>query len=480
MMLAVVLTSPTADELLSEHRRFVAEGAKLVEWRLDLQRKPFDVAKLLAQRPGPVIVTVRLPADGGKWTGPENERRRILNDAIAAGAEYVDLEADTASIITRRGSTKRIVSYHNFDETPSDLDAIHARLAAPDADIVKLATMARSAHDAFRMFELVCETRIPTIGLCMGELGTPTRLLAGKFGSPLTYAAPDGREPPAPGQVGYRAMRDVYRCEKIDRDTQLYGVIGDPIAHSKSPTIYNAAFAELGMNAVYVPLRVPSDELSSFLKNARQLGFRGLSVTIPHKEGVLASVTDADDMVRSIGAANTLRFDYGGIQAFNTDCTAAVECLGVPLAGKRTLLLGAGGVAKAIVFGLHQAGAKVVVASRTRERADEVARPWDCQAVDWDARHNVAADIVVNCTPLGMSPRTEESPIDATFLKPAMIVFDTVYTPERTLLIRQAEAAGCTVVTGVEMFVRQAVRQFKLLTGRDAPVDVMRAALRST
>ncbi len=480
MMLAVVLTSPTTDELLSEHRRFVAEGAKLVEWRLDHQRKPFDIAKLLAQRLGPVIVTLRLPADGGKWTGSENERRSILKDAIAAGAEYIDLEADTASLIARQGTTKRIVSYHNFDETPPDLGAIHAQLAAPDADIVKLATMARSTHDAFRMFELVRKARIPTIGLCMGELGTPTRLLAGKFGSPLTYAAPDGCEPPAPGQVGYRAMRNVYRCETIDRDTQLYGVIGDPIAHSKSPMIYNAAFAALSMNAVYVPLRVPSDELSSFLDDEKRLGFRGLSVTIPHKEGVLETVTEAEDMVRSIGAANSLRFENDRVHAFNTDCTAAVECLGVPLAGKRTLVLGAGGAAKAIVFGLHQAGAKVVVASRTRERADEVVRPWGCQAVDWDARHDVSADIVVNCTPLGMSPRTEESPIEAAFLNQSMIVFDTVYTPERTLLIRQAEAAGCTVVTGVEMFVRQAVRQFKLLTDRDAPVDVMRAALRST
>jgi 3-dehydroquinate dehydratase/shikimate dehydrogenase len=431
-------------------------------------------------------VTLRLPVDGGKWQGPESQRRQLLRDAIAAGVEYVDLEETAAAQIPRVGATKRIVSYHNFDETADDLKAIHARLAAQDADIIKLATMARSTHDAFRMMDLARTSSVPTIALCMGDLGTPTRLLAGKFDAPLTYAAPDDGAAPAPGQVAFRAMRDIYRCEAVARATDVYGVIGDPIAHSKSPLIYNAAFEALGIDAIYIPFHVRADDVETFVDDSRRVGFRGLSVTIPHKEAAFECTTKGE---RAIGAVNTLVFDGDEIAGYNTDCSAAIASLqaglskrepNASLAGRTILLLGAGGAAKAIAYGLQSAKAHVVIASRTRARSEELASSWSLGVVDWDARHDVAAEIVVNCTPLGMSPRIDDSPFDAQYFRPGMIVFDTIYTPERTRFIREAEAAGCTVLTGVEMFVRQATRQFALVTGCEAPEDVMRAALQSS
>ncbi|HEX4128803.1 MAG TPA: shikimate dehydrogenase [Pirellulales bacterium] len=488
-MLCVVLACPTAEELLREHHRFVAAGAKLVEWRLDHLRQPFDVAALLSQRPGPVIVTVRLPADGGRWTGTEADREQLLRASIAAGVEYVDLEESTAARIARTGETKRIVSLHDFSGTPDDLPVMHARLARHDADVVKLAALAASTHDAFRMLELLRDSRVATVGLCMGELGTPTRVLAARFGAPWTYAAADGSEPPAPGQLGFVEMRDLYRAESIDANTAMYGVIGDPVGHSRSPAIHNAALASCSMNGVYLPFRVPSGELLTFVDDAISLGIRGLSVTIPHKEGVLARVTHPDEAVREIGAANTLVFGGDVVHGYNTDRSAAIESLAVALDkptttpkfdGLTALVLGAGGAAKAIVHGLKRCGARVVIAARTRERAEELARPWQCETVAWHQRHKVSADVLVNCTPLGMSPKIDDTPFDANHLRSTMVVFDTVYNPEQTRLLREAAAVGCMTTSGVEMFIRQAAKQFELFTGQPAPLDVMRAALAST
>jgi len=480
--ICVVLGHERVSTLLARHRQLVAEGVGLVEWRLDHLSGPVDVAGMLAQRPGPVIVTWRRPDDGGKRATNEELRVAKLHAAIEAEAEYVDLEPDVAEKLTLRSSSRRIVSIHDFTGTPDDLQWLHARLSGAGADVVKIATLARSASDSLRMLRMVRESRLPTVGLCMGEFGLPSRLLAGRFGAPWSYAADTTGQPLAPGQLDWRTMRDVYGYEEVSPNAELYGVIGDPIGHSKSPLIHNAAFRALGLDKFYVPFRVLPDELLGFLDDARALGVRGLSVTIPHKEGILARVTEAEDAVRAIGAANTLVFDGSKVCAWNTDCRAALDSLtaaipGSSLTGKRALVLGAGGAAKAIVCGLRQAGAQVTIAARTLARAEELASALDAQAVAWEARHDVRPDVLVNCTPLGMSPHVDATPFDAPALSSSMVVFDTVYNPQWTRLLVDARAAGATVVTGIEMFVRQAARQFELFTGRPAPVEVMRSAL---
>lgn len=485
-MLCVVLTSATVDELLATHRQLVDEWVELVEYRLDYLTETFDMAALVAARPGPAIVTLRLPADGGRWSRDEAERRALLVAAMQAGAEYVDLEGPAAADIARTGTSRRIVSMHDFAATPADLPAVHAQLAAQDADIVKLATKANTTHDAYRMLDLVRTAKLPTIGLCMGDLGTPTRLLAPRFGAPLSYAALDGDMPPAPGQLSYHEMRDLYRCDKLNAATQLLGVIGDPIAHSRSPLIHNAALQLAGVNAVYVPFRVPPTDLPQFLSDAPALGLGGLSVTIPHKEAILEAATEQEPAVRDIGAANTLVFAGQQVSAYNTDLAAAIDSLAITLGrlesqasftGLTALVLGAGGAAKAIAYGLKARGAKVLITNRTRERAEELAGPLACEVIDWDARHRVQPDVLVNGTSLGMEPKVDDTPWDATHFRASMVVFDTVYTPERTRLLCEAARAGCRTVTGREMFVRQAGRQFELFVNQPAPLDVMRAAL---
>ena len=486
-MICVSIGRGRHQQMIAEHRHLVEQGAGLVELRLDYINGEVNLKRLLNDRPGPVIVVCRREEDGGKWTGTEEDRLMLLRTAISQGVEYVDLEEDAVAGVPRFGKTKRIISLHDFRKTPENLDEIHARLAALDADIVKLATMANHPHDNLRMLRLIKQSKTATVGMCMGEVGKPSRLLSGKFGAPFTYATFHEERALAPGQLSYRRMRDIYHYEQIDADTQVYGVIADPIGHSLSPMIHNAMFQHLGLNSVYIPFQVSREDLDQFMSDVVELGIKGLSITIPHKEAIIPRITKVDEAVSGIGAANTIVFDGDKLLGYNTDYRAAMDSLeasigtaaaGKSLEGKVALLLGAGGVAKAIAFGLKRRGAKVVIASRTAARSQKLAKQFACKAIDWSNRHTVKADVLVNGTPVGMHPNVDESPYDKHYLRPSVIVFDTVYNPESTLLVKEARRKSCTVITGVDMFVRQAALQFQLFTGQDAPMELMRDQLK--
>jgi 3-dehydroquinate dehydratase/shikimate dehydrogenase len=476
--------------VIAEHKHLADHGVQLVELRLDYIQGEVQVKRLLKDRPCPAIVTCRRKRDGGRWDRSEEARLQLLRLAIVEGADYIDLEDDVAGGIRRYGKTKRIVSHHDMLRTPPDLAELHARMSALDADIVKLATMANHPTDNLRMLELVRAALVPTVGICMGDIGVPTRILCGRAGAPFVFATFNDERALAPGQIGWLAMRDLYRFESIGSSTRVFGVVADPVAHSLSPVVHNAAIAAAGLDAVYVPFRVPADQLEEFLAEAGRWPLAGLSVTIPHKEAVLPQCAVKDDLVRSIGAANTLSFTPPGIAASNTDAVAAVESLQAMLAEseqltsgdglgvKTALVLGAGGAARAVAFGLKQRGVEVTIASRTPERAKKVAADVGCKAVEWTARHRMPHDCIVNATPIGMHPEVDQTPYDKEHFRPYMVVFDTVYNPENTLFIKEARAAGCRVVTGVEMFVRQAAIQFRTWHGIEPPAGVMREALK--
>jgi 3-dehydroquinate dehydratase/shikimate dehydrogenase len=474
--------------VIAEHKHFVEQGARLVELRLDYINGEVNIKRLLDARPCPVVITCRRERDGGKYTGGEEQRLLLLRTAIAEGVEYVDLEEDIAASIPRFGKTKRIVSLHDFRKTPDDLDAIHKRLSAMNADIVKIAGMANHPQDNLRMLRLVQQSKVPTIGLCMGDIGTPSRILSGKYGAPFTYATFHHERTLAPGQLSFQQMNEIYRYEQIKADTEVYGVIADPIGHSLSPLIHNAAFRQANLNKVYVPFRVPREDLVRFLDDAPQLDIKGLSVTIPHKEEVVKKLDEADGAVRGIGACNTVVFDGDKRLGFNTDYRAAMDSLeqamglpggqDKPLHGKLALVLGAGGVGRAITYGLLRRGAQVVLADGVAKHATALAERLECRWVEWAARHSVKADLLFNCTPIGMHPDVDATPFEKHHLKPSMVVFDAVYNPENTLLIKEARERNCTVVTGVEMFVRQACLQFKHFTGLEGPAELMRDAIK--
>jgi 3-dehydroquinate dehydratase / shikimate dehydrogenase len=478
--------------VIAEHKHLADNGVMLVELRLDYIQGEVQVKRLLKERPCPAIVTCRRKSDGGRWDRSEEARLQLLRLAIAEGADYIDLEDDVAGSVRRYGTTKRIVSHHDMLRTPPDLAHLHARMVALDADVVKIATMANHPTDNLRMLELVHATLVPTVGICMGDIGVPTRILAGRAGAPFVFATFNDERALAPGQIGWRPMRDLYHYDAITPATRIYGVVADPVAHSLSPAVHNAACRAAGIDAVYIPFRVPADQLDEFLTTATRWPLAGLSVTIPHKEAVLAKCTRQDDLVKAIGAANTLTFTPDGIAAANTDAVAAVESLAAVLAeteqlaggdglGVETaLVLGAGGAARAVAFGLKQRGVEVTIAARTPERGKKVATDVGCKLVDWSARHRMPHDCIVNATPIGMHPDVDATPFDKEHFRPYMVVFDTVYNPENTLLIKEARGAGCRVVTGVEMFVRQAAIQFRTWHGVEPPPEVMREALKRT
>lgn len=475
--------------IVLEHRALAERGAQLVELRLDWLSRIPDLGRLIDNRPTPVIITCRRREDGGRWRGNEDQRLTILRSAIVAGVEYVDIEEDIASSIPRYGDTKRIISYHNFEETPADIEQIHARMTKLDPDIIKVVTLANSPGDAVRMLELSRRSDIPTIGFCMGEMGLFSRVLCGKFGSPITYATFSRDRELAPGQLSFEEMRDIYRYDDITAETQVFGVIGDPVAHSMSPLVHNFAFQAADINAVYVPLRVPQDTLARSLDELSSIGIRGFSVTIPHKQAAAEYSQYASESVRAIGAANTLlRSELDEWSSENTDYDAALQSvlLGIDkdnpdeasLMGQKVMLLGAGGAARAVALAMVRSGAIVTIAGRTHKRAIELADEIGCQHCSWENRGAGEPDILINCTPVGMHPEVDDTPYAEHWLTENMVVFDTVYNPETTLLIKDAREKGCRTVSGIEMFVRQAAQQFEMFTGQPGPIDQMRMTIR--
>jgi 3-dehydroquinate dehydratase / shikimate dehydrogenase len=464
-------------------------GAQLMELRLDFLAKALDFRRLLATRPCAMVATVRRPQDGGRWKGTEDERQMLLRQAIAAGFDWVDLESDVADDIPRYREVKRIISYHNLREVPAELESIHERLCGQDADVVKIAVAAHQPADNLRVLRLIRASEVPTVAFCMGDLGIPSRILCGKFGAPFTYAAFNKERGIAPGILSYDEMKHIYRYDRINPETKVYGVIGDPVAHSLSPLIQNRAFQSLGMDSVYIPFRVPRAGLPDFVKNFDSLPVHAYSVTIPHKEGTASLAAHKDPSVEFIHAANTLVRGEDGFTAYNTDFQAAREALleGLPLtpegepaalAGRSAMVLGAGGVARAVAHALQREGLIVTIANRTPDKTHRLAEEVGCRAVDWAARHTILCDLLINCTSVGMHPNLDDSPIHSSFLKPGLIVMDCVYTPEQTLLVKEARARNCHVITGVEMFVRQAALQFQLFTGQAAPLDLMRTTIK--
>ncbi|MEQ9408843.1 MAG: shikimate dehydrogenase [Fuerstiella sp.] len=487
-MICVSLGRTRHSAFIEGHCHLAEQKAELVELRVDWLRKRPDIGRLLKDRPTPVVVTCRRPEDRGRWSGTEEQRQTLLREAIIAGAEYVDLEEDIAASIRRYGQTKRIVSYHNFDETPAELQSIHQRMARCDPDIIKMVTMANRPSDNVRVLELLQGAEIPTIAFCMGEFGTISRVLCGRAGAPFTYAGFSSEREMAPGQLTFAETKHLYRFNKITDQTKVFGVIGDPISHSRSPLLHNAAFRKVGFDGVYLPLRIPADNLQESLEEFEKLGISGYSVTIPHKEQVLEFAEVPDEQSDAIGAANTLFRRDGKWHATNTDYDAIIQTIvaaleespqhSPELRGKRVLILGAGGVARAAICAMLKQDASVTVTNRTRARAKNLAEEMGCLTSLWANRGAEPCDILINCTSVGMTPNVDESPYEQHWLHESMLVFDTVYTPEHTLLLKHAATRGCATASGVEMFVRQAARQFELFTEREPPLDYMMETLR--
>ena len=488
-MICVTIGRGRHKSLLAEWKEAAEAGADLVELRIDCLRSEPRLKHLLAERFTPVLLTIRRAADGGLWKGDEEKRQLLLREAILAGVDYIDLEADVAPKIPRFGKTRRVVSHHDFKRVPADLEALAEGMRKANADVVKIAAAARTLPDALRMLRMVATAEGPTIGIAMGPMGVFTRVLGAKFGAPFTYAGFNPDRTFAPGMLSFSELRRDYFYEQIDADSEVHAVIGDPIAQSLSPAVHNAAFRHLGMNKVYVPIQVPEGQLKESLQQLAWLDPKGLSVTIPHKEAIVPLLTKADGAVEQMKSCNTVVIRDKEWIGYNTDYRAAMhsleEALGgpqedgsSPLAGKQVLILGAGGVARTIAFGAARRGAGVAIANRRDTRAVQLAEEVGCRNVSWSQRASSLCDVLINCTPVGMHPQVDATPVPPAAFRAGMLVFDTIYHPENTMFLKLARERDCKTITGVDMFAGQAAEQFQYFTGRPAPVDVMREVVK--
>ena len=469
--LCVTVTAATTAELRA--RRDAVEDADLIELRLDSVSDP-NVAGALAGRRRPVIVTCRPKWEGGAFGGAEEERRKILTEALALGAEYVDIEwrACFDELLRESGGKRIVLSSHDFQGPPIDLNQRAHAMQSTGAEVVKIAATMTSLSDCVPLLDLGAQLgghrQLILIG--MGDYGLATRVLAGRFGSAWTYAGALAEL----GQIDAATLLNRYRYRTIDAETEIYGLVGSPIGHSVSPAMHNAAFAALRLNGVYLPL--PAKSADDFVRFGKAIGIKGASVTVPFKVSLFEHVDEVYAVARRIGAINTICVEDRRWIGGNTDASGFLSTLRglVPIEQLRVSVLGAGGSARAVAAALASSGGAVRIHARDQSKAEEVAAltsagvgPWPPERGSWD--------LLINCTPIGMHPRVDQTPLPASELT-GRYVYDLVYNPPMTRLLREAEVRGCHIIGGLEMLVAQAHEQFQSWTGSRPPTGVMREA----
>ncbi|MGB7681759.1 MAG: shikimate dehydrogenase [Candidatus Acidiferrales bacterium] len=485
-----VVAAPTAAEMVGKIRGALRR-THTIELRLDWLRDAAEIRKMLRWLAGmrarflragraTLIATCRRRAAGGKFHGTMAAQVEIMREAALHGCAWIDVEIETAEklrkreIAALRSEARLLISYHNFRRTPANLRGVQNRLKRMGGDAIKIATMTDSYGDATRVLEAARTSR-RVVAIPMGDVGAAVRILALRGGSALAYA-PAGAAT-APGQISFDDLKNLYRADRLDRRTRVYGVIGNPVHHSLSPHLQNAGFQTRRMNAVYVPFLVR--ELRDFLASVELLGIAGFSVTIPHKEAILKYLDDCDPLAAAIGAVNTVVVRGGRkLFGYNTDYVGVLRALErrIALAGSCVLILGAGGAARAVAFALGRAGATVRICARRPARARALARAVGGEAIERKFLRSEFFDAIVNSTPVGMYPKVGVSPLEARELN-CRLVFDLIYRPRRTKLVQLAERRGIETVSGLDMFVAQGTAQWEIWTGERAPVEAMRRAV---
>jgi 3-dehydroquinate dehydratase/shikimate dehydrogenase len=495
-MICVSICEANASHLPASMAR-AAEAGDVVELRLDclpLESATLDeVERLLKTSSKPTILTFRPVEQGGAGEVGFVTRLTFWNKrGLALSASWFDLEVDLAEQLLKNDAgiawNRVICSFHDFRNTSADFATLYQRIAATPAAVLKIAVAIDDAVDCIEIFKLIElgkseERQIVAIG--MGEAGLATRVLGPSRGAFLTYAALDETSATAPGQISAEDLQTLYRVNQLDTATDIYGVIGSPVAHSLSPHIHNAAFKSLALNAVYIPFEVQA--VDSFIKRmvhprTKEIDWnlRGLSVTAPHKSAVMDYLDWIDPAAQEIGAVNTIVMDQDKLRGYNTDWTALVAPLLAKvgsLADARVALIGAGGVARSAVYGLKQHGANITLFARDVNAASKRGESFGLPFKPLVEGSFEDFDIVINATPLGTSGKFEmESPATTAQLRGARLVYDLVYNPSETQFLRAAREAECEVLGGLPMFLAQAAEQFKLWTGREAPESAMREA----
>jgi 3-dehydroquinate dehydratase/shikimate dehydrogenase len=483
--LCVAVQGSTPAELFSRAESALRDS-HFLELRLDSLAKPAAALTQLKtflanRRDVTAIATCRRKDHGGNFTGSLKTELEILQEAAANGCQIVDLEVESAeqagkAQLTRFRDSLRaagaslLVSFHDFTRTKA-LDQAARRIEAFEPDFIKVVSTARTLADNLTVLRLIedLSLRSQVVGIAMGEEGLVSRVLGPRAGAAFTFAASGEGAETAPGQATAHTLLDLYRIDQLDQATRIFGVAGNPIGHSLSPLMHNTAFRRESVNAIMLPLKVKS--LDDLLTLTRELPLSGVAVTMPLKQEVLPHLANMDPLTARIGACNTLRTGADGkLYGFNTDVAGVVRPLQkrMKLKGARILVLGAGGAARAAVFGLVEQGAEVFITNRTHETAVALARKAKAKALKQDQLARNRFDAIINTTPCGMAGVHQALPIKENELN-ASLVFDMVYNPLETPLLKLARSRGLAIVSGLEMFAQQGARQFEIWTGKPAP-----------
>lgn len=479
----VAISASDAGEMI-EKAEDLARDNTFLEFRLDYLSRPGSalakVQEFTQSHPHiTVIATCRRVASGGKFQGSIPAQLEILSKAAAAGCQLVDLELQTAvrmkpaQLDKLRSKAAIILSFHDFRATQK-LDETLGKMVQYPADFYKVVGTARTLSDNVSMMKFLEKHRDDRslVGLCMGEQGIISRVLSVRAGSKFTFAAMTEEERTAPGQITAQELRGTYRIDQVDAATKVYGVVGDPIAHSLSPAIMNAALRRENVNGVFLALHAKT--MKDVLTCVREIPLQGLAITMPYKQEILAHLDNTDPYTAKIGACNTVvRSQDGKLYGFNTDTSGVVRPLEqrMTLQDARILVLGAGGAARAAVFGLRDRGAQLFILNRNAASGQKLARQAKARTIKRADLKRLDFDVIINATPVGMG-NTRESPLNAEEIK-AQYVFDMVYDPAETRLLQLARLRGAQVIAGCEMFVHQAARQFEIWTGKPAPREDM-------
>jgi 3-dehydroquinate dehydratase/shikimate dehydrogenase len=474
------LDGPTTEAIV-DRMADLANRADLFEVRGDLVAE-LDQVRVLRAKTKPVIFACRARSEGGGIDDGDPRRHQALREAVRRGFDYVDVEYASGyhDVMVAKSGRGLIVSRHDLAGTPPDLAGLYAAMAQSGADVVKLVVTPRSIADVGRLLDCAAVAARgggpPLIALALGELGVATRVLAGRSGAPFTYAAAEPGAETAAGQLPLASLANLYRAREVGAATRVYGVLGSDVARSLSPVIHNQAFAACGIDAVYVP--ITAEALPPFLGALPALGLAGFSVTRPYKVEILPYLHEVEEAAAVSRSVNTVLVRDGRLQGSTTDGLGLLAPLKrrIALKGRRVVVLGAGGAARAAALALARRGSRVTVLARDEAQAAEVGRVVGC---DWGRLDELGFrewDLLVNATPVGSASAPQETPVPAEHLRPGRVVLDMVYDPSQTRLLREARAAGCRVIDGREMLVAQAAAQFETWTGLEAPLATMRAA----
>jgi len=465
-----------------ERAEAALKDSKFLELRLDSLSEPEAAPPALKEffaqhRDVTAIATCRRKEHGGNFSGSLNAEIDVLSAAAESGCQILDLEVESAeearpAQLARLRSTGAalLISFHDFTRTKG-LEHAASRIESFAPDFVKVVSTARTLADNLAVLRLIEDRSLSAhiVSIAMGDEGLLSRVLGPRAGAAFTFAAPSESAGTAPGQVTARTLHDLYRIEHLDQATRIFGVAGNPITHSLSPLMQNTAFRRESVNGVLLPLKVRA--LEDLLTVVRELPLSGVAVTMPLKQEVLPHLANMDPLTARIKACNTLRTGADGkLYGFNTDVAGVVRPLEkrLRLKGARIAVLGAGGAARAAVFGLLAQGAEVFIVNRTHETAVALAKEAKAKALKHEQFAKQHFDVLLNSTPCGMAGNKEPLPIAENELN-ASLVFDMVYNPLETPLLKLAKARGIPVVTGLEMFVQQGARQFEIWTGKPAP-----------